>query len=63
LKKIIQRAKEKAGYISIETIIVAGLFLALGVWAFNKFYASGGVIIDQAMEIASIPENVTVPKD
>ena len=33
--------KEKAGYVSIETIVVAGLMLALGVYALSELFVQG----------------------
>ncbi|MDF2879444.1 MAG: hypothetical protein K0R54_1, partial [Clostridiaceae bacterium] len=33
---MLKRLQEKAGYISIETVIVAGLMICLGVFAVNQ---------------------------
>lgn len=38
---MIQRTKEKAGYVSIETVVVAGLMLALGAYAISQLYEVG----------------------
>ena len=51
----------KSGYISIETIIVWGLMMALGAYAWAKFYDLGEVTIDDAMRNVSTASNVNVP--
>lgn len=36
--KMLNQLKEKAGFISLETIIVAGLMVALGAFAIGQYY-------------------------
>jgi hypothetical protein len=38
MKQIIQKLKNEAGYVSVETVIVAGLIIALGAYAITQFY-------------------------
>lgn len=37
---MLKALKNKAGFISIETVIVAGLVIALGAYALTEFYAT-----------------------
>lgn len=37
--------KEKYGYISVETVIVAGLMIGLGVFAISNLYGPGQDVI------------------
>lgn len=39
MKKALNALKGKGGYISIETVIVAGLVIALGAFAITEFYS------------------------
>ncbi|MEK3956006.1 MULTISPECIES: hypothetical protein [unclassified Psychrobacillus] len=41
MKKIIQSLKAKAGFISVETVIVAALLIGLGVFAISQFVTVG----------------------
>ena len=41
--------KEKAGYVSIETIVVAGLMLALGFYAISNLFDTGKEAADSAI--------------
>ena len=46
---MIKQLQEKAGFISIEVIIVAGLMIALGSFAIQKFYLIGQTTTDEAL--------------
>lgn len=46
---MLNKLQEKAGFISIETIIVAGLMVALGAYALSEFYTIGQMQTDRAM--------------
>jgi type II secretory pathway pseudopilin PulG len=46
---MLKKLQEKAGFISIETIIVAGLMIALGAFAIQKFYLIGQEQTDNAL--------------
>lgn len=52
--------QEKAGYISIEAVIVSGLLLALGAWAWIRFYATSQSMIDTAIDLTSQAMDVKV---
>ena len=52
--------REKAGYISIETVVVAGLMLCLGAFIIGSLFAKGQEVntaamdnIDQAIAVAA----------
>ncbi|MDF2879445.1 MAG: hypothetical protein K0R54_4 [Clostridiaceae bacterium] len=47
---MLKRLQEKAGYISIETVIVAGLMICLGVFAINQLYDAGSLVTTDAMD-------------
>lgn len=40
----------KAGYVSIETVIVAGLVIALGAFAMQEFYTTAQSIVEASMK-------------
>lgn len=46
LKKLL---KKKKGYVSIETIICAGLIIGLGVFTISAFQSKGNTITKKAM--------------
>lgn len=56
----INKLQDKAGYISMETVILAGLVMALGTWAWIRFYDTGEVVIQNAIELHSAVRSVTV---
>lgn len=60
LKKFINTLQRKSGYISIEMVILSGLLVVLGAWAFSRFYDTSEVVIDFALEASSMPEHVTI---
>lgn len=41
--------KKKCGYISIESIIIVGLFISLGVYAISRFYEASIEQTENAM--------------
>jgi len=55
---MLKKLQEKAGFISIETIIVAGLMIALGAFAIQKFYLIGEEQTSNAL--ANVNEVMTV---
>lgn len=55
---MLRKLQEKAGFISIETIIVAGLMIALGAFAIQKFYTIGEEQTNNAL--ANVNEVMTV---
>ncbi|ADO59467.1 hypothetical protein [Paenibacillus polymyxa] len=40
MTKVIRKLKNRAGYVSVETVIVAGLIIALGAYAISQFYTT-----------------------
>ena len=47
---MLKALKNKAGYISIETVIVAGLVIALGAYALTEFYTTAQGTTEISME-------------
>ncbi len=48
MKKFVHNLKNKAGYVSIEAIVVVVLMLGLAGYAFTAFHETGRNLIDQA---------------
>lgn len=46
---MLKKIQEKSGFISIETIIVAGLMIALGAYAISEFYTIAQMQTDRAL--------------
>jgi DNA-binding transcriptional regulator of glucitol operon len=57
---MIKSLQEKAGFISIEGVIVWGLMIALGAWAWHRFYGASEVVIDNAIQINATAMDVHV---
>ena len=55
---MLKKLQEKAGFISIEVIIVAGLMVALGAFAIQKFYAMGEDQTELALQRVAEVTNV-----
>ena len=50
--------KKKAGYISIETIVVAGLMLAIGVYALASLFDRGVYVAEMSADNLRITANL-----
>jgi hypothetical protein len=50
VKNVLKVLKEKAGYVSVETVIVAGLVIALGAYAMTQFYMVGQATTEGAVD-------------
>lgn len=46
---MLRKLQQKSGFISIETIIVAGLMVALGAYAIQEFFNVGQMQSDRAV--------------
>lgn len=46
---MLRKFQKKAGFVSIETLIVAGLMIALGAYAISEFYNVSNMNTDRAM--------------
>lgn len=53
MEKFINSMKKREGYISIETIIVAGLVIGLGAVAIGNFQSSGNEVVKKATDTVS----------
>lgn len=60
MKGIMKKLQQKAGFISIEGIIVWGLMIALGAWAWQKFYTMSETTIEHAIQINATAMDVAV---
>lgn len=60
MKKYVKTLQEKSGFISIEAVILWGLMIALGAWAWTKFYAMSEEVVDHAIEINATAMDVSV---
>ncbi|MDX5808582.1 hypothetical protein [Bacillus cereus group sp. BfR-BA-02730] len=49
MKNMLKKIKNSKGYVSIETIIVAGLIIGLGVATVILFQNKGNTVTDKAM--------------
>ncbi|WPS85412.1 hypothetical protein SMD22_01930 (plasmid) [Brevibacillus halotolerans] len=50
MNSVMKAFKEKGGFISIETVIVAGLMIALGAYAITQLYTTGQSTTDAAID-------------
>lgn len=49
MKNVLAKIKNSRGYVSIETIVVAGLVIGIGVVAFMAFQGKANDITDKAL--------------
>ncbi|MDF2879448.1 MAG: hypothetical protein K0R54_5 [Clostridiaceae bacterium] len=63
MKNIIKKIQNKAGYISIETIIVGGLIISLGIFVISTFWGDGREIVfasaDKVITAIDVQADVT----
>ncbi|WPS85411.1 hypothetical protein SMD22_01925 (plasmid) [Brevibacillus halotolerans] len=50
MEQVMNTLKSKAGFISIETVIVAGLMIALGAYSITQLYTAGQTTTDTAID-------------
>ena len=50
MKKTLKKLKEKSGFVSLETIVVAGTIMALAVYACYHFTVAGTVSTDFSID-------------
>ena len=50
MKNALKRLQKKAGFISLETIIVTGVVIALGIYGLNQYNVSGKVVMDASID-------------
>ncbi|MDF2880113.1 MAG: hypothetical protein K0R54_670 [Clostridiaceae bacterium] len=48
MKYIYRNMKDKAGYISIETITIVGLMICLGIYIIYKLFGVSSIVSDNA---------------
>ncbi|MFF2531489.1 hypothetical protein ACFVS2_21515 [Brevibacillus sp. NPDC058079] len=60
MKQVLNTLKSKAGFISIETVIVAGLMIALGAYAVTQLYMAGQSTTEKAIDNVNKVLDVTV---
>lgn len=62
MNKMLAKIKETKGYVSIETIVVAGLVIGVGVVAFMAFQTKANTITNNALEKVDEATNSAVVK-
>ncbi|ADO59468.1 MULTISPECIES: hypothetical protein [Paenibacillus] len=60
MKQAIQKLKNRAGYVSVETVIVAGLIIALGAYAISQFYTTSQATTEWSIDNINKIYNVTI---
>lgn len=60
MKKVWKSLQEKSGFISIEYVILVGLLMLLGAWAWVRFYALGEELVDGAGDKTRTVLDITV---
>lgn len=50
MNKMLAKIKESKGYVSIETVVVAGLVIGVGVVAFNAFQKKANTITNSSLD-------------
>lgn len=62
MKNVIAKVKNTKGYVSIETIVVAGLVIGIGVVAFMAFQTKANKITNNALDKVEEASNSAVVK-
>lgn len=62
MKNVVSKVKNSKGYVSIETIVVAGLVIGIGVVAFMAFQTKANTITNQALDKVEQASNSAVVK-
>lgn len=58
MQKLMTGLKKNSGYVSIETVIVAGLIIGLGAFSIASFQGSSTKVTDTALDqVNSVQEN------
>ena len=60
MKNILKRIKNSKGYISIETIVVAGLIIGVGVTAIMAFQGKANTLTQNALNKIDLATNSAV---
>lgn len=50
MQKVVNVLRKKAGYVSIETVIVAGLIIGLGALSISSFQSSANGVTSRALK-------------
>ena len=56
-----KKLQEKAGFVSLETIIVTGVVIALGLYGLTQYQGAGKVAIDASVDKVSEVLSFTAP--
>lgn len=60
MKKFVKKIKNSKGYVSIETIVVAGLVIGIGVVAFMAFQSKANTITNNSLNKVEQASNSAV---
>mgnify|MGYP000953610707 CR=1 FL=1 len=58
---MLKRLQEKAGFVSLETIIVTGVVIALGLYGLTQYQGAGKVAIDASVDKVTEVLSFTAP--
>lgn len=50
IQKLYQKLKDRAGFLSIETVIVAGLMIGMGAFVISQLYLTGHTTTADAVD-------------
>lgn len=48
---MLKKLKEKQGYISLETVIIAGLMIGFGAYAMTEFFSIAQIMLHHSMNL------------
>ena len=59
---MLKKLQEKAGFVSLETIIVTGVVIALGVYALTQYNDVGKLAVDGAIDKVTQALSLPIPE-
>ena len=58
---MLRKLQEKAGFVSLETIIVTGVVIALGLYGLTQYQGAGKIAIDSSVDKMTEVLSFTAP--
>ena len=58
---MLRKLQNKAGFVSLETIIVTGVVIALGVYALTQYNDTAKLAVDAAVEKMKVAISLPIP--
>lgn len=62
MQNVVSKIKNSKGYVSVETIVVAGLVIGVGVVAFMAFQTKANTLTDSSLQKVQTATNSAVVK-